>query len=132
MRVSTKKTPAKRGRKPKIALTQDSTLSVPKDYSVVLSESLYEKLTSFAASRGIDLESLIRVATTNVMRASRYYDLDTILVFGKYSGETLETIVRLDPKYVAWAMENITGLCISENAQTLLDHMLTHLNVIDR
>lgn len=106
--------------------------AAPTEHTIAVSAALFAKLHNFSQSRGIDIESFIRVATTSVMRANRYYDLDTVLCFGKFSGERMETVIRIDPGYVSWAVENITGLCLSDNAQNLLDHMIEHADdVID-
>jgi hypothetical protein len=37
----------------------------------------------------------------------------------------METVIRLNPGYVRWAIEHVDGMCLSESAQALLDNMLT-------
>lgn len=105
-------------------MTRNSKPAFKTTETVELSVDLFLRLSKFAASRGLDVESLIRVATTAIMRANRYYDIDTVVTFGKFSGEKMETIVRLDPGYVSWCAEHISGFCLSEDCSVLLDEML--------
>ena len=92
---------------------------------VPVSNELYVRLSDFGASRGLDVETLARIALSGLLRAGRFYALDTPLSFGQYAGEKMETVIRLNPGYVRWAIEHVDGMCLSEGAQTLLDQMLT-------
>lgn len=87
---------------------------------IKLSQALFNELESFAKARGATMETLIRVATSTLIRAQRYYELNTKLTFGKYSGETLETVIRLHPEYINWALQNIENFSISDDAAKLL------------
>ena len=97
--------------------------TTPLSRCYVVTGDLFDRLHDFAASRGTDVETLIRVATTAMMRAGKYYMLDTKLGFGKYLGETMEAVIRLDPGYVKWAVEKIEGLTLSADALALLDRI---------
>ena len=96
----------------------------PEVTCVPVSNDLYARLADFAASRGLSVETLARIALSGLLRAGRFYALDTPLAFGKYVGENMETVIRLDPGYVRWAIEHVDGLCISEPATRLLDELL--------
>ena len=91
---------------------------------IPVSNDLFIRLVDFGASRGLDVETLARIALSGLLRAGRFYALDTPLSFGQYAGEKMETVIRLNPGYVSWAIEHVEGLCLSEGAQTLLDQML--------
>jgi hypothetical protein len=108
---------------PKKKLRNDGPVQVP------LSRDLFDRLDGFARSRGTDVETLVRVATATLLRAGRYYALDTPLAFGKYIGESMETVIRLDPGYVRWVAEKIEGLCLAEEASVLLERMLAETTV---
>ena len=94
---------------------------------VPIAPELLKRATDFAAKRGLDMETLVRVAITSVLRTGRFYALDTKLTFGKYIGETMGTVIRLDPGYVRWALDKIEGLCLSADAEQLLDVMLQQI-----
>lgn len=96
--------------------------------SVDIDRELASKLLDFSIARGLTVQAVIRVATTTMMKANRFYDLDTRIAFGKYVGEPMETIIRLDPEYVRWAMENISGLGLTVACQNLLSDMLMVVN----
>ena len=99
--------------------------AVPATTYVPVSNELYVRLSDFGASRGLDVETLARIALSGLLRAGRFYALDTPLSFGQYAGEKMETVIRLNPGYVSWAIEHVDGMCLGEGAQTLLDQMLT-------
>jgi len=103
-----------------------------KPVQVSLSRELHDKLSEFAYSRGTDIETLVRVATSTLLRVGRYYALDTRIAFGKYIGETMETVVRVDPGYVRWCLEKIDGLCLSDDATALLDRMLAETSLSNK
>jgi hypothetical protein len=100
-------------------------LAVPATTSIPVAHELYIRLSDFGSSRGLDVETLARVALSSLLRAGHFYALDTPLSFGQYAGEKMETVIRLNPGYVRWAIEHVDGMCLSEGAQALLDNMLT-------
>jgi len=91
---------------------------------ISLSRDLACRLMDFANARGTDIETLVRVAASSLLRTGKWYALDTRLAFGKYIGETMETVIRLDPGYVTWILQKVEGLCISDEAAALLDKIL--------
>lgn len=92
--------------------------------NVRLPTDLANRLHSFAEQRGLLLEDVVRVATSTMLRSNKFYMLDTRLQFGKYAGEMMETVVRLDPGYVRWAINKIEGIAVHDDVLKLLDHML--------
>lgn len=106
------------------ALPKDcQTELLEKDFNIILKGKLYFKLYDFAKSRGTTIQTLISVATTALMKQSKHYDLDTLVAFGKYSGQSMESIIRLDPDYIVWATGSISGLTLSGPAVALLENM---------
>lgn len=49
------------------------------------------------------------------------YDLDTCLLFGKYKGYTIQEIIKKDPEYLAWAIDEIDGFELTNEADIVLD-----------
>jgi len=88
--------------------------------SVRLPEQLMNNLDAVLTSRGITATDLVRIAVKAVLRQTKYYDLQDPLQFGRYYGETLETVARANPSYVDWCLRNIEGFCVSEAALDLL------------
>jgi len=118
--MSTKK-PTKKPRKSPLL---NPKLPKDVDVKVGLSRALYDRLKSFAGERGTNIETLIRVATSAMVRANRYYTMNTALTFGKYTGEAMETVIRLDPGYVQWCLEKRNGMAIDDECEELLERML--------
>lgn len=92
--------------------------------AIYLPRDLADKLRAFCELRGTTVADLVRISLTRMLRANKYHDLDTPLGFGKYAGERMEAIVRLDPGYVRWALDNIEGLVVGDGVIELLDSML--------
>lgn len=51
--------------------------------------------------------------------------LDDLIQFGKWAGQTLRTVIERDPSYVQWALREVNNFYISEEAQQLLDEALS-------
>jgi predicted DNA-binding protein (UPF0278 family) len=89
--------------------------------AVYLPRELVNELEKFASGRGVEVATLVRVALSAVIRNGRYYELDTKMMFGKYTGETMETVIRIDPGYIKWCLGKIEGMCLSLDALRLLN-----------
>ena len=101
------------------ALAVDQVVT-PAPQGLVLEPEIDAALRALAAERGMDLSTLVRLFLRNMAVKSNYYGLDTALRFGKYNGETVETIIRFDPSYIEWCLKNIEGMHLSEEALDLL------------
>lgn len=98
-------------------------LAIDPSTMVKLSSKLYNEIIDFADSRGANPAQVISVAVRALMRQSKHYELDTPLAFGKYSGQLMEAICRLDPNYIRWAIKSIEGLTVSTQVEVLLAEM---------
>lgn len=90
--------------------------------SIQVSTEFYEKLSEIATSRGVGLEDLLRIAIAGTVKIIRTLGLDDILEFGKYRGELVENVIRIDPRYMNWVVGN-TCYGLDEEAQDLLDEI---------
>ncbi len=97
----------------------------PNTYSITLEPDLVETLTALSASRGVDMQTLIRVGLRNLAQRQNFYSLTTVIGFGKYRGEKMETVIRCDPGYVDWMTKNNTSAEFSESALDLLREIQT-------
>lgn len=95
-----------------------------REVSVTLPNDLVNRLYAFTAKRGLDDTDVVRIAIEGVLRKGKFYTLTTQLNFGKYHGETMETVIRLDPGYVHWALTNVEALSICPECEDLLQGML--------
>jgi hypothetical protein len=87
---------------------------------VRLPSAVVRSLKKSAEQRGIEVSDFIRLGLVGLSRKSKYMDIDTIFRFGKYSGETLGIVVKIDPSYVYWCMKNLEGFILSTEAEGLL------------
>jgi len=89
--------------------------------SVSLPVAVFDEVSAFAKARGLPLHELVRIAVNSFTARSKLYGLKDKLRFGKYYNEALETIIRLDPNYIEWAMGKVEGFTITDKAQDLLN-----------
>lgn len=73
----------------------------------VLDGSVATAVRKLCDDRGITTDDFLRVALKNYERPtrSRPLGLGAKFTFGKYSGEVVSTIVKLDPGYILWLAE---------------------------
>lgn len=92
----------------------------PTGLTITLEPDLAKTLTELSEARGVDVQTLVRVGLRNLVQRTNFYSLCTPLAFGKYRGETMETVVRCDPSYVDWMIKTSTTAEFSEVVLDLL------------
>lgn len=72
--------------------------------AVMLPEDLVSAARNkLLSERGIELETYLSVYLRTILRAGKsILGLNDAMTFGKYSGEKVENIVRIDPNYMTW------------------------------
>jgi hypothetical protein len=104
-------------------------LPFPKDDTVqvtlTLPADLWAKTAPLLSQRGLELSDFLRASLRTLPERKLVYGLQMALQLGKYKGEVLETIIRLDPTYIQWMIKNVERFAISEQAFDLLDELLT-------
>ena len=100
-----------------------ATNDAPVETKITLPRKLYDDLTSQLEERGLSLSDWAAVMARGYMRMPNEHTLTTPLSFKRYAGETLETVIRLDPSYVRWLKGNIGGFRMDERAEKLLNEI---------
>ncbi len=54
------------------------------------------------------------------------YSLKAPLNFGKYKGDTVQEIINNDPDYLAWAIDEIEGFELDEEAELKMEYSLNY------
>ena len=49
--------------------------------------------------------------------------LNNVLEFGKHRGKTVQQVMKSDPNWLHWALQNISGFKLNRNALSLLPKM---------
>lgn len=76
--------------------TPFTTIELPQDLVDAARQKLF-------AERGIELETFVSIYLRMILRASKgILGLNDEFCFGKYNGEKVEHVVRIDPSYVVW------------------------------
>ena len=63
--------------------------------------------------------------------AIKIHTLKCEMSFGKYRGQVLEDIIKKDPNYVIWAIENTSFFDIDEKAEAVLQDFVEGNNPDD-
>lgn len=48
--------------------------------------------------------------------------LESLMPFGKYKGETVETVIEIDPDYMDWFTIHVNAYCLDREAQHILNN----------
>jgi hypothetical protein len=54
----------------------------------------------------------------------RTFGLNSRLNFGQYEDELMSTVIRKDPEYVVWCLDNLEWFSLSDGAERELDWQL--------
>src|SRR4051812_22558057 len=92
-----------------------------KTVNVAVPKDLYDQAEKTLMGRGLSVENFIRVSLRGALQRNGYVPLRAELTFGKYRGETLETIIRADPEYIRWMLNNSKTFITDEAAIELLE-----------
>ena len=90
-------------------------LELDRDIALRADALLTKRGTSIATFLRLKLQELLLESPLTV------YELDTQVQFGKYRGERLENIIRVDPGYVLYLRRTSKGFPLSEEALELLE-----------
>jgi|ERR1700761_6394854 len=69
-------------------------------------------------------EEFIRLAIRQFMNSAKVYKLHDTLCFGKYYGESLESVIKIDPSYIQWCCDSMSKFGMSQEAHDLLQQVL--------
>jgi len=92
--------------------------------SVSVPAELVDEAGALLQQRGVAIDQAVAVFLRSLLRtnrAARVMELGDKLRFGKYRGETLDTIIRIDPRYVSWLTSAVDRpMLISDQAADAL------------
>jgi uncharacterized protein (DUF3820 family) len=89
--------------------------------TIQIRKDLYDQARIKLDGRGLSVEDFIRIALRGALQRNGFVPLRAEMPFGKYRGETLESIIRADPEYVRWMLSNSTSFSTDEAAIELLE-----------
>jgi hypothetical protein len=125
-----KKTPAKkraetikkRAKAASLHMVEQLKLAEPgtKAVTINLPIEMVERLDVLAVKRGSSVQDLVRLSLHNLSRHETILDLESKVGFGKYSTETMNTVIRADPSYVTWMLKTIERVTLSEACLDLI------------
>lgn len=93
---------------------------------VKIPEGTVEALKEIGRIRGVDWELIVQIqlnAYINAFERTKILDVDSVINFGKYRGNTVETVIRVDPGYWRYLISEETSYKLSERAVELLESM---------
>jgi hypothetical protein len=75
---------------------------------------------SLCVARGLEPEQMFRVMLRSFTRRKVVFHLTDELNFGKYNGLVLEEVIRADPRYMNWLVNESQWFRLSDDAERLL------------
>lgn len=84
-------------------------------------EAFEKKLIDHGSSPG----AFLRMSIRSYISMRPIYDLQDELLIGKFKGTPLEDVIRIQPTYISWMLENVQGFRITGQACNLLAEILT-------
>lgn len=101
-------------------------LNLNEETSEVYMEVPIEVAREFYAmcqSRGIEQERMFSVMVKAFANKTEVYGLQDTLKFGKYGGVNVEDLIRADPQYCRWAIQNTERFDLTDEAYELLEEI---------
>jgi len=98
-----------------------------KELLVEIPRNLYEEVNKLATDRDITVGDIVRLYFRTLVTANKskaVIDLKDEMPFGKFQGETLEIIIKAEPKYVLWMIKNNERFEIAPDAMKLMEEIL--------
>lgn len=92
--------------------------------TVSIPRSLFDEVSALLEKRGVAVDVFVRMGLRNVVRKSMFHFFDTPLAFGKYRGETLGDVIKVDPGYILWALKNMDRFEIDDDSAALLNSIV--------
>jgi hypothetical protein len=91
-----------------------------------LPAELAEELQKRIDQQGVDKNTFLRVALRGALQARpKTYGMDDKLTFGRFAGETLGDVLRVDGGYVKWCLDNLPTFSLDDEARQLYEELYT-------
>lgn len=97
------------------------------DVDLQIPIGLYNELIPILNQRGVSMPQLLMFhlrALVNAENKHRTLSLHSIMPFGQYAGEIVETIIRINPRYVSWLLTSANPIVLDGDAQRLLEELI--------
>lgn len=65
-----------------------------------------------------------QVQVRGFLRQGATFDVKDVITFGKYEGEVLEDVIKVNPGYVKWMIRNTTNFKVTMAAAQFLNQIL--------
>lgn len=106
---------------PRKSATSNNIATIAINLPADLVQRAREKLEM---EREIELETFIAIYLRMMLRVKNILRLNDTFPFGKYNGEIVEHVVRIDPNYVAWLISQDGRTKFDPEVLTLTNEML--------
>jgi hypothetical protein len=91
----------------------------------ILPREMALALVDMALDREVSPSDVARMGIAVMLRVSKPLELHDKMKFGKYSGEILETIIKIDPEYIDWAISKVERFSMTKEAHNLLNSLFS-------
>jgi uncharacterized protein (DUF3820 family) len=91
---------------------------------VEVPDRLAAQIEPVLLQRGLSLDEVVRLYLRSLVTTSERMaalDVKSEMPFGKFKGEQIGVIIRVDPDYVAWMLANSKSFKLTPEALSLLE-----------
>lgn len=99
-----------------------------KTRAIHLPKTLVDRAEERLGEREIELESYIAIHLRIMLKNKNVLNLTDIMPFGKYSGEIVEDVCRVDPDYMSWMIVQNGKTSFAPDVSALVDSLQTKIN----
>lgn len=91
--------------------------------SVEIDDAVAKQVQAMLTARGTDVQTYIRLHLRSFTRVDTVLGLQAKMTFGKYLGELVEDVCRVNPGYVRWVITESTNVRFEPEVTELLEEL---------
>lgn len=95
---------------------KNSTTSI----RIKLPSGVGDRLDALAKKRGTTADVIVRMSLMSTLSQQKVVEIDSVLQFGKYTGQLMADVVKADPGYVRWCVDNLNHVEFSDEVRDAL------------
>ena len=91
---------------------------------IEVSRAVADTFMKFCTDRKLHPDDVLRIMLKGYQARDVVKTPSNVMSFGKYNGETIATVIRLDPGYILWALKNVDLFRLNDEALDILNEQI--------
>lgn len=99
--------------------------------TIKIQKDLFKESTAYLKVREITFERWVEVQLRVLLHQHDRANLTPTsgMPFGKYQGAMVGDVIRTDPAYITWALDNCKGFSLNDESQAILSTIFEELSI---